>query len=141
MSDTGPALNRRRFLGTASTSAALAGSIGVAHAGDDRPAPVNSDSRSVVTNPRATSGDTRHGPKWDESFTLTVGNDKGDLCGRDRLTGAFENTPRPCAGVFAFPTFPTVNFMAESRTPGQGFVIVEWPQRLSGRRAHEHGLA
>ena len=37
-----------------------------------------------MTNPRATSGDTRHGPKWDELFTLTVGNDKGDLCGTDQ---------------------------------------------------------
>ncbi len=37
-----------------------------------------------MTNPRATSGDTRYAPKWDEMFRLTVGNDKGDLNGRDQ---------------------------------------------------------
>jgi hypothetical protein len=37
-----------------------------------------------VTSPRATSGDTKHGPNWDELFTLTVGNDKGDLNGTDQ---------------------------------------------------------
>jgi len=38
----------------------------------------------MVTSPRATSGDAKHGPKWDELFTLTVGNDKGDLNGTDQ---------------------------------------------------------
>jgi hypothetical protein len=37
-----------------------------------------------VVDPRATSGDTRHEPDWNERFTLTVGNDTGDLCGRDQ---------------------------------------------------------
>jgi len=36
-----------------------------------------------VTDPRATSGDRQNGPKWDDQFTLTVGKDKADLCGRD----------------------------------------------------------
>jgi hypothetical protein len=73
-------VDRRRFLGAASATAALAGSISAA---DHRPLPLN-DGRPPVTNPRATSGDTRQGPKWDELFTLTVGNDKGDLRGRDQ---------------------------------------------------------
>ena len=82
--DTGPALDRRHFLGTASASAALAGSLAAARAADDRPLPASADGRPPVTNPRSTSGDLRHGPKWDESFTLTVGNDKGDLNGTDQ---------------------------------------------------------
>ena len=84
MPDTGPELDRRHFLGTASASAALAGSLTAARAADERPQQVNADGRPPVTNPRATSGDTRHGPKWDESLTLTVGNDRGDLNGTDQ---------------------------------------------------------
>jgi hypothetical protein len=79
-----PAFDRRHFLGTASATAALAGSVSAAHAGDGPVRPNDNDARPRVTNPRATSGDTRHGPKWDELFTLTVGNDKGDLCGKDQ---------------------------------------------------------
>ncbi len=84
MPDTGPALDRRHFLGTASASAAVAGSIADARAAADRPPSGNADGRPPVTNPRSTSGDAKHGPKWDESFTLTVGSDKGDLCGTDQ---------------------------------------------------------
>ena len=88
--DNGPALDRRHFLGTASASAALVGSL-AARAADDRPQPASVDGRPPVTNPRSTSGDLRHGPKWDESFTLTVGNDKGDLNGTDqRVTPRME---------------------------------------------------
>lgn len=83
MSDNGPELDRRHFLGTASASAALAGSL--AARGADAPAPpATADGRPPVTNPRSTSGDLRHGPKWDELFTLTVGNDRGDLSGTDQ---------------------------------------------------------
>ncbi len=84
MPDTGPALDRRHFLGTASASAALAGSLATARAADAPARPAGGDDRPPVTNPRATSGDTKHGPKWEEMFTLTVGNDKGDLCGKDQ---------------------------------------------------------
>src|SRR4051794_2263032 len=85
MSDVnGPNFNRRHFLGTASTSAALAGSLAVAHAADAPASPAHATTFPPVTNPRATSGDLRHGPKWDEMFTLTVGNDRGDLCGNDQ---------------------------------------------------------
>ncbi|HVK12546.1 MAG TPA: right-handed parallel beta-helix repeat-containing protein, partial [Gemmataceae bacterium] len=48
-----------------------------------RSARAGDDPRPPVTDPRATSGDQRHGPKWDEQFTLTVGPASGDLCGRD----------------------------------------------------------
>lgn len=36
-----------------------------------------------VLNPRATDGDTRFEPKWDEMFSVTVGNSDADLVGRD----------------------------------------------------------
>src|SRR5215207_94776 len=76
-------LDRRHFLGSATASAALAGSM-AARAGEPTVRPAESDGRPPVTNPRATSGDARHAPKWDEMFALTVGNDKGDLCGKDQ---------------------------------------------------------
>jgi hypothetical protein len=74
-------LNRRHFLGTASAAAVLGGTSQV-HAGEPT-ANAAGDPRPPVTNPRATSGDQRFGPKWDDVLTLTVGNDKADLCGRD----------------------------------------------------------
>lgn len=83
MPDSTRPFDRRRFLGTASATAALAGSLAPADAAA-APAPPAADGRPPVTNPRATSGDARHAPKWDELFTLTVGNDKGDLCGSDQ---------------------------------------------------------
>jgi 2,3-bisphosphoglycerate-independent phosphoglycerate mutase len=79
-----PPVDRRRFLGTATATAALAGPFAAAHAADDPGRKPDGDGRPPVTDPRATSGDTRHGPRWDERFTLTVGNDRGDLCGRDQ---------------------------------------------------------
>src|SRR5436309_22015 len=74
-------LNRRHFLGTASAAAVLGGTSQIT--ADEPTANAVNDSRPPVTNPRATSGDLRFGPKWDEMFTLTVGNDKADLRGRD----------------------------------------------------------
>jgi hypothetical protein len=80
MPETDPApVDRRRFLGT--SSVAVAALAGPAAAGG---AATRTDPRPPVRDPRATSGDTRHGPKWDERFTLTVGTDSGDLCGRDQ---------------------------------------------------------
>jgi hypothetical protein len=71
-------VDRRRFLGTASVAAAaLAGPAGAVP-------PPRTDARPPVTRPRATSGDARSEPSWDERFTLTVGTDTGDLCGRDQ---------------------------------------------------------
>jgi hypothetical protein len=79
---TNPAsVDRRRFLGT--TSAAVASAAVLAGPASAAPRPL-ADPRPPVTNPRATSGDARHGPNWDERFTLTVGTDAGDLCGRDQ---------------------------------------------------------
>jgi len=76
-------LDRRRFLGTVSASAALAASTS-ATGNADTPRPAAADPRPPVTNPRATSGDLRHSPRWDELFTLTVGNSNGDLNGTDQ---------------------------------------------------------
>jgi hypothetical protein len=94
-------LDRRHFLGTATLSAALAGATTPAHAAERSPPPATGDGRPPVTNPRASSGDTRHGPKWDEMFTLTVGNDKGDLCGKDQrvLQAAVDTVARMGGGT------------------------------------------
>ncbi len=37
---------------------------------------------SMIRNPRATSGDHRVEPNWDERLTLTVGQEKGDIVGK-----------------------------------------------------------
>ena len=41
------------------------------------------DERPPVTNPRATDGDDRFEPDWDERLTITVGEKTGDLVGSD----------------------------------------------------------
>ena len=79
-----PPVDRRRFLGSASAAAVIASPVAAARAGDAPVRPTGGDGRPPVTHPRATSGDARHGPRWEELFTLTVGNDKGDLCGTDQ---------------------------------------------------------
>jgi hypothetical protein len=83
MSISGPAFDRRHFLGTASASAAIGSVLSVATAADPTQ-PAVAEARPPVTRPRATSGDTRYGPKWDELFTLTVGNSGGNLNGTDQ---------------------------------------------------------
>ncbi|HUG92236.1 MAG TPA: right-handed parallel beta-helix repeat-containing protein [Planctomycetaceae bacterium] len=70
---SGPLLNRRRFLKTLSASAAMLSAAGVAAAGDAR-AP-------EVRDPRATDGDDRHEPDWDQRLTITVGPKHADLVG------------------------------------------------------------
>ena len=65
-------LTRRRFL--AMTSSALAATAA---------APLASGENPPVKNPRATDGDDRHEPDWQERLTITVGPEKGDLVGRD----------------------------------------------------------
>lgn len=64
-------LNRRQLLMAAggATAALLTGTPGGA-----APMP-------EVRAPRATSGDKRHEPDWDERVTLTVGPDKADIAG------------------------------------------------------------
>ena len=41
------------------------------------------DQRPPVTDPRATDGDSRHQPNWDEQLTITVGQANADLIGDD----------------------------------------------------------
>ena len=41
------------------------------------------DGRPKVTRPRATDGDSRSEPAWDELFTITVGNKGADINGSD----------------------------------------------------------
>lgn len=72
---------RRSFLTQLSGSAlaAIAAATGVAA----------SSQPPEVRNPRATDGDERFQPDWDEMLTLTVGPDSGDLMGRtDRVLQA-----------------------------------------------------
>jgi hypothetical protein len=64
-------INRRMFLGEAGLAAAALSS---AAAAADLP---------PVTQPRATDGDERFEPDWDERFVLTVGNADADLVGKD----------------------------------------------------------
>lgn len=66
--------NRRQFATTASL-AALASSVSARGLlGGERP---------KIENPRATDGDARFEPNWEERFQVTVGTDKGDLIGKD----------------------------------------------------------
>jgi hypothetical protein len=66
------AWDRRQFLGA---TAGLA--LGAAEAG-----PGQADERSLVTRPRATSGDAVE-PAWEERLTIRVGPQKADLTGSD----------------------------------------------------------
>lgn len=72
-------LHRRRFLQAACTSAAAWGTA-TSLSADDFPS---------VTNPRATDGDERFEPDWDERLTITVGPTQADLVGTsDRVIQA-----------------------------------------------------
>src|SRR5262245_58922181 len=77
-SDKPLSLDRRAFL---AATAAVAGTL--AHGAEPEPKGPPADGRPPVRDPRGTSGDLRHEPAWAERLTLTVGNDKGDLCGKD----------------------------------------------------------
>ena len=68
-------LTRRGFLGAATGSLALS----------LRQAKADADDRPPVTDPRATDGDERSEPDWDERLTITVGPEgqDADLVGRD----------------------------------------------------------
>ena len=67
-----PSLRRRQFFQASATL--LAGSV----AGS-----VHSQPPPAVTDPRATDGDERHQPRWDQQLTVTVGPDRADMMGRD----------------------------------------------------------
>ena len=64
---------RRRFLSQFGAAVASAG-LG---------AQLWADGRPPVTNPRATDGDERFEPNWDQRLTITVGQKKADLVGHD----------------------------------------------------------
>ncbi len=65
--------SRRRFLGQLGLSVA-ATSLGSTLRASEPPS---------VTSPRATDGDERFEPNWDERLTVTVGHQDADLIGRD----------------------------------------------------------
>ncbi|QDU81447.1 Pectate lyase superfamily protein [Polystyrenella longa] len=73
-----PRFNRRSFLGTTLSTTALA--TGTALWGGLRTA--QAADRPAVVDPRATSGDVKHQPAWDEMLTITVGQKTGDLTGK-----------------------------------------------------------
>ncbi|MFI4850792.1 MAG: right-handed parallel beta-helix repeat-containing protein [Gimesia chilikensis] len=64
-------VSRRQFLG-----AALATGLGSAATGR-----LAAGQKPAVNNPRATDGDQRFEPKWDERLSISVGTDKGDIIG------------------------------------------------------------
>jgi hypothetical protein len=68
--------SRRHFLGMVSAAAA-GGMLRGLHADEPR------DAGPVPLNPRATDGDERFEPNWDELITVSVGTDRGDLVGKD----------------------------------------------------------
>ena len=72
-------INRRAFLNTSCSG------IAAGFAANN----LFADPRPPVRHPRATDGDNRHEPNWDERFTLTVGAKNGDLVGNsDRVLQA-----------------------------------------------------
>lgn len=64
-------VSRRQFLG-----AALATGLGSAATGK-----LAAGQKPAVNNPRATDGDQRYEPNWDERLSISVGTDKGDIVG------------------------------------------------------------
>ena len=64
-------IHRRHFLAT--TAGALTAAAIRPTYGDPPP----------VVNPRATDGDSRHEPNWDQRLTVSVGIERGDLVGSD----------------------------------------------------------
>lgn len=68
--------SRRQFLGSTT------GAIGAAAILASQPIAL-SDDLPKVTNPRATDGDTRYEPNWEQRLTITVGHADADLVGKD----------------------------------------------------------
>jgi len=67
-------VDRRRFLSTLARSAAAVTAVSITEAASAGDPP-------RVTNPRATDGDERFEPDWDERLTITVGEKSGDIIG------------------------------------------------------------
>jgi hypothetical protein len=73
-------VGRRRFLSAFAGTAAMTALSGRSVPADDLP---------PVTNPRATDGDERFEPNWEERLTITVGEKSGDMTGKsDRVIQA-----------------------------------------------------
>lgn len=86
---TAETVNRRRFIAT-SMGLAAAFRSGLIHADLGLP---------EIKSPRATDGDERHEPAWDEMFKITVGPDKADICGTgDRAIQAAVDSVRRLGG-------------------------------------------
>lgn len=69
---SGSQTSRRMFL---TRLGGLAACVGAAH--------LSASDRPPVVNPRATDGDDRFEPDWDERLTVSVGTTEGDLVGKD----------------------------------------------------------
>ena len=81
MSHARSGVGRRGFLSAFAGSAAAMTALS-SHS-------VLADDGPPVTNPRATDGDERFEPNWDERLTITVGEKSGDMTGRsDRVIQA-----------------------------------------------------
>ena len=70
-----PSFRRRRFLSTLAGSAAAMTAASASGS-------VRADDPPPVTNPRATDGDERFEPNWDERLTISVGEKSGDMIGQ-----------------------------------------------------------
>lgn len=112
-----PLIHRRDWL-QAATWLGAAALIGKSRADDPRP---------QVVNPRATSGDRKHAPDWQQRLTITVGNDKGDLRGEtqqviqaavDHLSGFGGGTVRLLAGTWRMRN--SVYLRSNIRLVGEG---------------------
>jgi hypothetical protein len=83
---------RRGFCKFAANSLAIGFSMANSGWADDAPA---------VTHPRATDGDRRYEPKWDEKIIVTVSNTQGDFVGKDHrvIQGALDFVSRLGGGT------------------------------------------
>jgi hypothetical protein len=124
-------MHRRQFIGSVPAVAAIAAVP--AEAAEEPAAP-------VVKNPRATSGDSRHEPKWDEGFTLTVGNSGGELNGTtqrviqaavDAVARAGGGTVKLLPGTFKFRN--AVYLASHVRIVGSGpdTILIKEPSTTS----------
>ncbi len=71
-------IRRRQFLSAGSAAAAATWLGAPRHARS-----ADADGRPRAVAPRATDGDDRYEPDWDERLTITVGHQDADLVGRD----------------------------------------------------------
>lgn len=111
-----------RSLGRRSFLAWTTGTLTAAVAGLTR-----AEELPPVTDPRATDGDDRHEPNWDERLTITVGPDRGDMIGTsdkvlqaavDYLARFGGGTVRILPGRFEFRN--SVHLRSGTRLVGSG---------------------